>query len=113
MLIETKNITTRLGRNYTVIDDPNFIKRHFWDLSQQQHLSDKQFKILKKIRPHYNLIVDVGANWGMNTIEYAHMSHNVVSFEPYPSLYKLLVKNIKQNGCEITSQIISICFTSQ
>ena len=98
-MIATKQIKTRLGRDYTVVDDANFIKRHFGAQGSSTYQINN-LKFLKKIRSHYNLIIDVGANWGMNTVEYAQFSDSVVSFEPYPDLYQLLLKNIQQNGCE-------------
>ncbi len=65
MTATTKQINTKLGRNYTVIDDDNFIKRHF-ESSKTYQIKNIQF--LRKLQSNYKQIIDVGANWGMNSI---------------------------------------------
>jgi FkbM family methyltransferase len=90
-----------------VIDDARFITRHFETCATYQ-ISNIRF--LKKIQPHSRLTVDVGANWGMNTVEYAQFSDHVVSFEPYPDLYTMLLRNIDANECtfQVTAHRIAL-----
>lgn len=50
---------------------------------------------LRNLKPQARTIIDIGANIGMNTIEYATWGQTVHSFEPTPQTYEMLLKNIE------------------
>jgi FkbM family methyltransferase len=88
-----KNIKNRFNRTYEV-DDHDI----FW----QKMLIKGIFQInnirkLRELKPNARTIIDIGANIGTNTIEYATWADKVISFEPTPELYKCMLKNIKLN----------------
>ena len=45
-------------------------------------------------------VADIGANIGMTSILFSQLSAEVAGFEPSPSTYNLLVKNLNQNSVE-------------
>ena len=54
-------------------------------------------RYLRKLVPRARRIVDVGANVGTNTIEYATWAQNVEAFECSDITYQLLLQNIAAN----------------
>ena len=88
-----KIITNRYNRQYQVSDD---------DIYWQKMLSKGIFQInnirkLRELKPNARTIIDIGANIGTNTIEYATWGKTVHSFEPTPELYNTMLKNIELN----------------
>ena len=88
-----KIITNRYNRQYEVSND---------DIYWQKMLSKGIFQInnirkLRELKPNARTIIDIGANIGTNTIEYATWGETVHSFEPTPELYSTLLKNIELN----------------
>lgn len=54
--------------------------------------------IRKHIAPVFNnLAIDIGANLGMNTVEYADIFKKVVSFEPHPITFRCLEESVSAN----------------
>jgi FkbM family methyltransferase len=69
---------------------------------QQHSVVDRAFgsgslRYLRKLVPTARRIVDVGANVGTNTIEYATWAQNVEAFECSDITYQLLQQNIAAN----------------
>ncbi|GGJ60422.1 FkbM family methyltransferase [Glutamicibacter ardleyensis] len=60
-----------------------------------------EIELLNAIKPfinHNDLVIDVGANIGNHSIFFAGTRDcNVIAFEPYPTSFQLLLKNIKAN----------------
>jgi FkbM family methyltransferase len=86
-------INNRYNRTYKVSDE---------DIYWQKMLSKGIFQIenirtLRNYKPNAKTIIDVGANIGTNTIEYATWADRVISFEPSPELYSYLLFNIQNN----------------
>lgn len=69
------------------------------DLYYNKEYELGEFRLLKQLLPTCNTFVDVGANTGIFTIYAAIYNKNlkVVSFEPHPSNYKRLCKNVTLN----------------
>ncbi|MEO2153667.1 MAG: FkbM family methyltransferase [Aquificae bacterium] len=58
-------------------------------------------EFIKKILKPENVVLDIGAHWGGFSLLFAHIvgeKGKVYSFEPDPSNYQILLKNIKLNG---------------
>lgn len=78
--------------------------RQYWiytnDLFYQQRIANagpyqkKNLVRLRDLRPTARTIIDVGANIGMNSIEYATWAKEVHSFEPTPQTYSMLTRTI-------------------
>lgn len=86
-------VTNRYNRQYQVSDD---------DIYWQKMLIKGIFQInnirkLRELKPNAKTIIDIGANIGTNTIEYATWGKTVHSFEPTPELYNTMLKNIELN----------------
>jgi FkbM family methyltransferase len=86
-------ITNKFGRTYEINSADNF-----WN----KVLSSGIFQVnnlrkLHELCPNARTVLDIGANIGSNTIEYATWANEVHSFEPTPALYSQLVKNISLN----------------
>lgn len=45
----------------------------------------------------WNLAIDVGAHFGMNSMAYSRLFKSVVSFEPHPGLYRQALKHFRLN----------------
>lgn len=52
-------------------------------------------RLIRTIYPNLKRIIDVGANIGNNTIEYATWAQKVESFEPTPTTLKMLEANVE------------------
>ena len=88
-----KQVTNRYNRCYLIHDEDEF-----WQKRMAQGIYQiNNIRKLKELVPNARTIVDIGANIGTNTIEYATWAKDVVSFEPHPELYNQLVENIELN----------------
>ncbi len=71
---------------------------YLWKLSA---LENFEIKLMEKIIKKGMIVFDIGANIGYHTLIFANLvgkNGKVYAFEPDPSNYRLLVKNIKVNG---------------
>jgi FkbM family methyltransferase len=92
-----QQIKNRFNRVYEISDD---------DIYWRKMLSKGIFQInnirmLHKLKPNARTIIDIGANIGSNTIEYATWAKTVHSFEPTPELFNQLNININLNKTNI------------
>ena len=65
-------------------------------------------KLMKKFIKRGNVVIDLGANIGIYTLEYAKLvgpNGKVFAFEPEPKIFNLLQKNIQINGYQNVSPI--------
>lgn len=84
-------VTNTHGRQYWIYTNDVFYQQRIANAGPYQK---KNLIRLRDLRPHARTIVDVGANIGMNTIEYATWGREVHSFEPTPQTYSMLVRTI-------------------
>lgn len=86
-------ITNNYNRTYTISEIDKFWQRVLGSGIYQIG----NLRMLQRTRPNARTIVDVGANIGSNTIEYACWADRVISYEPTPELYQRLLTNIQNN----------------
>jgi precorrin-6B methylase 2 len=107
-----KTITNRFNRQYQINDQ---------DIYWQKMMSKGIFQInnirtLHELKPHARTIIDIGANIGTNTIEYACWAKDVYSFEPTPELYDCMLNNISLNKTNIDTvrwnDTVSMCLSA-
>lgn len=89
----TTTIVNRIGRQFVLEDQ---------DTLYLQRLAGRGYQIgnLRRFRdltPGARTIIDVGANIGNNSIEYATWAKNVKSFEPTPWVRSWFAENLKHN----------------
>jgi FkbM family methyltransferase len=59
---------------------------------------EKAKNLTKECYSEPDIVLDCGANVGMTMLHYQEWCRDVFSYEPIPSLYKLLKKNVEQNN---------------
>lgn len=85
-------VTNTHGRQYWIYTDDVFYQQRIADAGPYQK---KNLLRLRDLKPNARTIIDVGANIGMNTIEYATWAKEVHSFEPTPQTYSMLERTVK------------------
>jgi hypothetical protein len=88
-------ITNRIGRQYHLRDDDTLMEKHL--ARENGPYQVRNLRFLRRLLPNARTVIDVGANIGMNTIEYATWCQSVHSFEPSAETYQRLVANIALN----------------
>jgi FkbM family methyltransferase len=58
----------------------------------------RNLNALKRLVPKSRTTLDIGANVGMNSVEYADFSDLVYSFEPHPDTFQMLTTTIHANN---------------
>jgi FkbM family methyltransferase len=84
-------VTNTHGRQYWIYTDDVFYQQRIANAGPYQK---KNLIRLRDLKPNARTIIDVGANIGMNTIEYATWAKEVHSFEPTPQTYSMLTRTI-------------------
>lgn len=94
-------VTNTYGRQYWIYANDSFYQQRIAGAGPYQ----KQNLIcLRRLLPQAKVILDVGMNIGMNSIEYATFSDTVHGFEPTPQTYDMALKNIALNRGTTTSK---------
>jgi len=91
-------VTNTHGRQYWIYTDDVFYQQRIANAGPYQK---KNLLRLRELKPNARTIIDVGANIGMNTIEYATWAKTVHSFEPTQQTYSMLERTVdlaKQQG---------------
>jgi FkbM family methyltransferase len=91
-------VTNTHGRQYWIYTDDVFYQQRIANAGPYQK---KNLLRLRDLKPNARTIIDVGANIGMNTIEYATWAKTVHSFEPTQQTYSMLERTVnlaKQQG---------------
>lgn len=91
-------VTNTHGRQYWIYTDDVFYQQRIANAGPYQK---KNLLRLRDLKPNARTIIDVGANIGMNTIEYATWAKEVHSFEPTQQTYSMLERTVdlaKQQG---------------
>ena len=87
--VAERTVQTRIGeRNFNVISDDNYLE-HIRGVFEPGTV--RLFSAL--VRPH-DTVLDVGANVGCTSMLFGQLAERVISFEPSPSTYALLRKNL-------------------
>lgn len=94
MTIQTQTVTTKTQRTWIIEKDDTLYSQR---LSQGKGYQITNLIRLRNLVPHARHIIDVGANIGNNTIEYATWADQVSSFEPTPHTRSWLEANIQHN----------------
>lgn len=93
-------ISNRHGREYTVMADRNnpALPHTVFQRTGRGIYQVGNLRYLRSLVPQARRIVDVGANIGTNSIEYATWAQAVESFECNPVTYSLLQSNVWHNS---------------
>lgn len=91
----TQLITNRIGRQYVLNDNDLHMVKHLGRENGPYQV--RNLRYLRTLLPRARTIIDVGANLGMNTIEYATWCERVEAFEPSPETFDRLLKTIEIN----------------
>jgi hypothetical protein len=84
-------VTNSHGRQYWIYTDDVFYQQRIANAGPYQK---KNLIRLRDLKHNPRTIIDVGANIGMNTIEYATWAKEVHSFEPTAQTYSMLTRTI-------------------
>lgn len=87
-----KLIQNRIGRQYWIWDSDKLYEQRL--ARENGPYQARNLVFLRNCLPNARTIIDVGANIGMNTIEYATWAKSIKSFEPMNSTYELLKMNV-------------------
>jgi FkbM family methyltransferase len=91
-------VTNTHGRQYWIYKDDVFYQQRIANAGPYQK---KNLIRLRDLKPNARTIIDVGANIGMNSIEYGTWGKTVHSFEPTPQTFSMLERTValaKQQG---------------
>lgn len=91
--MNTVKIQNNYNRTYTIAETDMWWQRNLKKGIYQVN----NLRMLRTLSPNCKTIIDIGANIGTNTIEYATWCKNVIAFEPTPELYNYLLTNINDN----------------
>jgi FkbM family methyltransferase len=86
-------VINKFGRCYWLLSIDNLQGPRFSGVNG--YYQGNNSRLIRTIYPTANRIIDVGANVGNNTIEYATWAKHVESFEPTPTTLKMLKANIE------------------
>ena len=84
-------VTNTHGRQYWIYKDDVFYQQRIANAGPYQK---KNLIRLRDLRPNARTIIDVGANIGMNSIEYATWAKTVHAFEPTPQTFSMLERTV-------------------
>jgi FkbM family methyltransferase len=93
---ETNTVTQKDGKIITYFVDNGMWKRAYQN--GDSGWGKRDFGHVKKLVPNPDIVVDVGASIGQETLYYADWAKSVYSFEPCKSTYEVLEQNVKQNN---------------
>jgi FkbM family methyltransferase len=85
-------ITNRLGRRFWIYKDDSFYHQR---VANRLPYQKRNLLRLRQLVPNPRVVLDVGMNIGMNTIEYATWAKVVHGFEPTPQTYDMALRNIQ------------------
>lgn len=84
-------VTNTHGRQYWIYKDDVFYQQRIANAGPYQK---KNLIRLRNLRPNARTVIDVGANIGMNSIEYATWAKTVHAFEPTPQTFSMLERTV-------------------
>lgn len=81
------------GKDYTIISDDNYLE-HF----KEHGFEPSMVKLFRAVASDSEVILDIGANIGCTALLFGELSKNVYAFEPSPTTFVFLEKNISKSG---------------
>jgi FkbM family methyltransferase len=91
---EEELVTNTYGRHYYIYKNDSFYQQRIAGAGPYQK---QNLVALRRMCPNPKVILDVGMNIGMNSIEYATFADEVHGFEPTPQTYDMALRNIAMN----------------
>ena len=101
-MIETQIVTTKTQRRFVIEKDDTLYSQRLGGDNRGYQIGN--VRRLRDLVPSPRHIIDVGANIGNNSIEYATWAEQVSSFEPTPHTRDWLEQNIQYNKANWTNQ---------
>ena len=107
-----KSINLRIGsKKYQIVSDDDYLpqmrsglKASFVNLIKtlikRNDFEPKMVKLFQTLIKKEDIAIDVGANIGCTSILFGELAEQVISFEPSPTTFNLLQKNIKKSGLQ-------------
>lgn len=96
-------VRTRIGRKFWIYRDDSFYRQRVANAGPYQK---HNLVRLRELVPNARVILDVGMNIGMNTVEYATWAKEVHGFEPTKQTFEMAVRNLalakNQNPGEVS-----------
>ncbi len=87
-----RSIVTRIGtRRFRITSDDKYLDAIRFDFEP------KQVSLFRALLRPDDVVLDVGANIGCTSLLFGQLARRVISFEPSPSTFRLLTKNLR-NG---------------
>ncbi len=108
--MQEKSINLRIGsKKYQIVSDDDYLpqmrsglKSSFVNLIKtlikRNDFEPKMVKLFQTLIKADDLVIDVGANIGCTSILFGELADRVISFEPSPTTFNLLQRNVKQSG---------------
>jgi FkbM family methyltransferase len=87
-----KKVINRIGREYWIWSTDKLYEQRM--ARENGPYQARNLVMNRRLLPDARTVIDVGANIGMNTIEYATWCKNVKSFEPMQSSLELMKLNV-------------------
>ena len=92
MYEEEELVTNRIGRKFWIYKNDSFYQQRIaLGGPFQQH----NLRRLRDLVPNARIVLDIGMNIGMNTIEYATWAKKVIGFEPTPQTFDMANRSIE------------------
>ena len=107
-----KAINLKIGdKKYRIVSDDDYLPQMRSGLKSfllnlvktllnRNDFEPKMVKLFQTLIKEDYVVIDVGANIGCTSILFGELANQVISFEPSPTTFNLLQKNIKQSGLE-------------
>lgn len=89
---DIEQVQNRIGRKYWFYKGDDLYRYRLG--GSNGPYQTRNLQMLRHCKPYANTIIDVGANIGTNTIEYATWAKTVESFEPMKNNFYLCKKNV-------------------
>ena len=87
-----KKVINRIGREYWIWATDKLYEQRM--ARENGPYQARNLVMNRRLLPHARTVIDVGANIGMNTIEYATWCQDIKSFEPMQSSLELMKMNV-------------------
>ncbi|MGK7894542.1 MAG: FkbM family methyltransferase [Xenococcus sp. (in: cyanobacteria)] len=110
--MKEKSINLRIGsKKYQIVSDDDYLPQMrtgfksslvnlIKTLLRKNDFEPKMVKLFQTLITEDDIVIDVGANIGCTSILFGELAKQVFSFEPSPTTFNLLQKNIKQSELE-------------
>jgi FkbM family methyltransferase len=85
------------GKNYTIASDDNYLE-HI-----KNGFEPDMVKLFRAVTSSSDVILDIGANIGCTALLFGELSKKVYAFEPSPTTFAFLEKNISRSGLKNVS----------